>query len=276
MAHLAATLLKITIAAAALTIDPAGRALAAGPFPGEAPAPEAKPGVPPSTRIVEGTPKGGLPYRLTMAAGATEEHPNRLVVWLHPTGGSYNKEAEGMAPLFLKHGLAVLVVTDKSFQGWTDAEAAQLFGRTLPEVSRIAGIDARKPILMGFSGGGQLAIALWRARPGNYGGVILDAAYPIETGDGRQRLMDPPDGGGRSVPLFALVGDRDEVAAAWKKVEEKWKQAGVPLTIRFVPGRGHEWLFGDEETAALDAWLAGPGHFAIVPPQEEPAPAVQP
>ena len=59
----------------------------------------------------------------------------------------------------------------------------------------------------------------------------------------------------KSAPLFILVGADDKVAASWRKVESKWIEAGVPLTIRYVKGKGHEWLFGPDEKAALQQWL---------------------
>jgi len=193
-----------------------------------------------------------------MSSGATATRPDRLVIWLHPSGGrSFNAEVEALIPVLLGHRCALMVITEKSFQGWTDEEAARLFRNVFPEVAAIDGIDARKPILMGFSGGGQLAITLWHAHPEKFGGVILDAAYPLEVGEKGQSLMELPAGESvTKVPLFVLVGEKDGVAATWKKVESKWKEAGVPLTVRFVAGKGHQWLFGPDETAALDGWLA--------------------
>jgi dienelactone hydrolase len=208
---------------------------------------------------MEGSPEGGLPYRLTMTADATEVKLSKIVVWLHPSGGPYNEKVEELAPIFMKHRLALLVVTRKdSFQGWTRDDALKLFGVTIPEVSGIAGIDARRPILMGFSAGGQLAIKLWHIRPADYSAVILDAAYPVEAHpDGEQTSLGPPEGDGApSVPMLVLVGAKDRGAALWRKTEARWRKAGVPLTIRYVKGLGHQWLFGDEEQAALDAWLS--------------------
>lgn len=212
-----------------------------------------------ASKIMQGSPEGGLPYRLTMADDATEARASRVVVWLHPSGGPYIQKVEELAPLFLRHRLALLVITEKkSFKGWTRDDAARLFGLTLPEVSGIAGIDATKPILMGFSAGGQLALKLWAIRPADYGGFILDAAYPTETHEnGDQTPLEPPAADGvTSVPLFVLVGAKDEGSALWRKTSRTWRKAGVPLTIRYVRGKGHEWLFGEQEAAALDAWLS--------------------
>jgi len=214
---------------------------------------------PVASRIIQGSPDGGLPYRLTMAADATEARASKVVVWLHPSGGPFIRKVEELAPLFLQHRLALLVITEKeSFKGWTREDAIRLFGVTLPEVSGIKGIDATRPILMGFSAGGQLALKLWHIRPADFGGFILDAAYPTETHEnGDQTPLDPPAADGvTSVPLFVLVGAKDEGSVLWRKTARSWRKAGVPLTIRYVRGKRHEWLFGESEVAALDRWLA--------------------
>ncbi|HZE88625.1 MAG TPA: hypothetical protein VE404_03710 [Verrucomicrobiae bacterium] len=213
----------------------------------------------PASKIIEGSPERGLPYRLTMAQDATEAKASRVVVWLHPSGGPFIRKVEELAPVFLKHRLALLVITEKeSFKGWTREDALRLFGVTLPEVAGITGIDARRPLLMGFSAGGQLALKLWHIRPADFGGFILDAAYPTESHEnGDQTVLDPPAADGvTSVPLFVLVGAKDDGSDLWRKTARSWRKAGVPLTIRYVRGKVHEWLFGEEEIAALDAWLS--------------------
>ena len=35
-------------------------------------------------------------------------------------------------------------------------------------------------MLLGYSAGGQLALNLWSEKPGAWGGVIVDAAYPVQ------------------------------------------------------------------------------------------------
>ena len=37
----------------------------------------------------EDFPEGGLRYRLRMDPEATAEKPNKLIVWLHPSGGQH-------------------------------------------------------------------------------------------------------------------------------------------------------------------------------------------
>jgi len=207
-------------------------------------------------RTIDGAPGGGLPYRLIARTSATQERPDRLVIWLHPAGPPSDDLVNAMAPVFTRRGFALLIPASRNTNGWSDADAVRLMSWTLPEVATIPLVNASRPILLGFSGGGQLALALWRAGPGRYAGLILDAAYPLDERDGKQMVMDlPSDAAVRSVPMLVLVGALDPVAPVWDKVEAAWRAAGVPLTVRRVPGKGHEWLFGEVERAALGEWL---------------------
>jgi predicted esterase len=215
-------------------------------------------------KTIEGFPEGGLRYRLRMAQSASKEKPNRLVIWLHPSGGSMNSVVEGMSPGLAERGFALLVVTQKQWFGWNEEEAKRLFEKTLPEVAHIEGIDAGRPILMGFSAGGQMALELWQKSPGDFGGLVLDAAYPVEreAADSTVRLrpMDLPKGQAiKQTPIFAIVGQSDQGGAAvatWKQASAKWLPAGVPLMLHLVPNKGHQWLFDQQQTAVLHEWLS--------------------
>lgn len=214
-------------------------------------------------KTVEGFPEGGLRYRLRMSETATTNKPNRLIVWLHPSGGSMNSTVEAMAPGFIEKGFALLVPTQKSWGGWSEPDAKRLMSRTLPDVAKIEGVDARRPILLGFSAGGQLALILWRDAPQDFGGIVLDAAYPV----GSTRASSPEDIPLLSLPenkdfanspVFGIIGERDQNGIAkkvWERARTEW-QPRVPVTLHIVPGKGHEWLFGKDQTALLHQWLS--------------------
>lgn len=207
-------------------------------------------------RIIEAAPPSGLAYRLRLPKVAPEAKPARLIVWLHPSGGSMNDAVEKLAPRLAKLDYGLMVFTRKSFAGWS-AEDANAMARSLKAAGRIEGLDANKPVLMGFSAGGQLALELWRHDPNSIGGMVLDAAYPVGRGPGGQLVAAPPpkNEGIRNVPIFVLVGGKDGGAKLWRGIEDKWRQAGVPLIVRVIEGRGHEWLLGAKEQAALEDWL---------------------
>lgn len=207
-------------------------------------------------KTLEGQPEGGLRWRLRMDPKATKENPNRLIIWMHPSGGSGNEVVEKLSPMFIRHGYALLVATQKNFNYWSGPDAKRYFERSVAEAGKLPGIDARRPILMGYSAGGQAALVSWSQKPAQWGGLVLDAAYPVTMGEKGYEPMELPGAAGvKETPLFVLVGAKDGGVKVWQKVQQPWKDAGVPLTIEYVPGAGHQWLFGKAQLARLEEWL---------------------
>lgn len=215
----------------------------------------------PGFRTIEDLPPGGLRYRLRLSEQATKNKPHRLVVWLHPSGGSGNDAAERLAPALARQGYALLVLTRKSFVGWSEADARKLLDKTLPHVARVEGLEARRPLILGYSAGGQMALELWREDPGRFGGLILDAAYPIDMEQyarGEVAVMPLPEGPAvKTTPIFVLVGAEDGGSKLWNSAATAWREAEVPLKLHIVPKGRHQWLFGKEQVALLETWLAG-------------------
>ena len=207
-------------------------------------------------KTIEGNPDGGLRYRLRLSETATAEKPHRLIVWLHPSGGSMNNVVEALAPRFADCGFALLVLTQKQFLSWSGDEADQLVQKTLPDVTKHKVVDVNKPILLGYSAGGQMALNLWTADPTKWGGIVLDAAYPVKMEDGKYVPQELPKNEGiQKVPFLVLVGEKDGGSGLWKKLTPQWREARVPLTIRHIEGKGHTWLFGKDQVALLQTWL---------------------
>ncbi|MFB3890844.1 MAG: tetratricopeptide repeat protein [Phycisphaerae bacterium] len=248
-------------------------------------------------KTVEGFPTGGLRYRLRMGPDAARDKPDRLIIWMHPSGGSANIFAEALSPMMVKKGFALLVLTRKNWMGWSGEDAVKLLNKTLPEVGKIEGIDVRRPILMGFSAGGQMALSLWADNADKFGGLIIDAAYPVsQTVEGGRLVakpLEPPKGKDvRKTPILVVVGTEDfgaggNAAAAkargikplcemWRKVEKPWTDAGVPLTIEYVQGAGHGWLLRPSDKAnlaVLEKWLdeVAQGKLPASRPASQPA-----
>ena len=60
-----------------------------------------------------------------------------------------NDKVEAMAPMFLKHGYA-LARSRRRTSGWRTAIVKKL-SLSLKQIGKIPGIDAKKPILFGYS-----------------------------------------------------------------------------------------------------------------------------
>jgi pimeloyl-ACP methyl ester carboxylesterase len=170
-----------------------------------------------------------------------------------------NRVVEALSPCFAEKGFALLVPTQKTWTAWSDSDAKRLLGKTLPDVAKREDVDAERPVLMGFSAGGQMALILYARDPGRFGGLVLDAAYPIDMEAYRQRRMaatkPPADEATKKVPILVLVGDQDGGTKVWDLAEPEWRAAGVPLSIDRVPGGKHEWLARGDHLTRLLTWL---------------------
>lgn len=207
-------------------------------------------------KTVEGAPQGGLRFRVRMSPEATKEKPQRLIIWMHPSGGSMDAAVEKLAPRFSQHGFALVVFTKKNYAGWSPADVTRL-PKTLDALAAIEGLSDDRPVLMGFSAGGQMALMLWKAGGNGLGGLILDAAYPVvRNAEGQFDRMELPENpGARRVPMFVLVGGKDQGAEMWKQMEATLRAGGIRASVNVVPDRGHEWLFGENELQLLDLWI---------------------
>jgi hypothetical protein len=215
-------------------------------------------------RTVEDAPEGGLRYRLHLPTDASAQNPARLIVWLgmkmEEPFGSMNDVVEPLAPRFAEKGFALLVLTEKQWQRWPDVERTRLTDVTIPAAVKRPEIDSgKKPVLLGFGGGGQLALDLWTEGAGRYGGIVVNAAYPVDKQVYEQerrvvprKLSDDP--ALKTVPVLAIIGDRDPISQVWFVPEIAWKKEGVPLTIDWVVGKGREYLLEGRLDAVLE-WL---------------------
>ncbi|MGE6761333.1 hypothetical protein ACQKGO_25170 [Corallococcus interemptor] len=202
-----------------------------------------------------GAPANGLPYRLFLSGAATPEHPHRLIIWLHPTGTDGLTLVEPLAEAFNARGWALLTFPRGAVQGWSGADANRVMLGTLPEVARVPGVDAERPVLLGFSAGAQMALELWAARPEAFRALVLVAGAPrLSRGD----ELHPPHGPAHArVPLLSFIGETDGSAPLWRTALEAWRAAGLRLDSREVPGQGHTWLLSQpDEQRALFQFLA--------------------
>jgi predicted esterase len=220
------------------------------------PAREPRPAPVPGVTVLERAPAGGLRHRLHMGASASAAAPSRLLVWMHPSGASFNRRVEPLARGFIERGFALLVPIDKQFQHWEGSEANRLMNRTVPDAADVPGIDARRPILLGFSAGANMALNLWAAAPGRFGGLVLDGATPRFLRGERTFSRPAPAPALHETPILVLIGEHDRAAPAWSGEAPAWRSAGVPLTVRVVPGQGHAFLLEGGPLDDLHAWLS--------------------
>ena len=208
---------------------------------------------------LERAPDDGFAYTVVMPATEPQK-PRKLVIWLPP--GPLMKEFILPAlPFLLQDGGAAMIMTRRQLRGLSLADADRLFSVTLPDAAKIPGINAERPVLFGYGFGGQAALWLWSMYPERVGGLILHAAYPVdlkkytESGQGVPLAL-PNSSAIQQTPVYAIVAEGQSATQLWKMEEEKWRKAGVPLTLRILPPQKEEWRLPEEEIKAIGKWLA--------------------
>jgi predicted esterase len=204
-------------------------------------------------RVVTGRPAGGLRYRIH--AGPSGQERRKLLVWLHPSGGSMNTTIEQLADAFGERGYALTVFDGKNFRGWTSRDARRA-RKTIAALGELDAVDGNRPVLLGYSAGGQLALRWWGRDANAFGGIIVDAAYPILQHARPYRVQPPPADANAAAPVLALVGQADNGAKVWQNVEPTWRKAGVSVEVLYVPGAGHTWLIRGKYLRRTLDWLA--------------------
>jgi hypothetical protein len=208
----------------------------------------------PTARVVERTPSAGMRYRLYISTAAGALDPARLLVWLHPSGGSDDDRVLAtLAPDLVAHGWALMIFPQKCYDGW-DQEGLNRMQGCVADAYRDPAIDRRHAVPLTFSAGGQLALEIWFQQPEYWSALVLDAAYPIDYRSGQPRPLSPQQIATK-LPVLALVGASDPNGAAWEQDAVQWSSLGVPTTLIRVPDAGHQFLYTGAAWTRTLAWL---------------------
>jgi pimeloyl-ACP methyl ester carboxylesterase len=208
----------------------------------------------PGAQVVERTPSAGMRYRLYIGAAASAADPARLMVWLHPSGGSDDDRVLTMlGPDIIAHGWALMIFPQKPYDGW-DQDGLNRMQGCVADAYREQRIDRRQAVPLTYSAGGQLALEIWFQQPDYWSALVLDAAYPIDYRSGQPRPLSPRQIASR-LPVLAIVGARDPSGAPWERDAVQWNAAGVPTTLISVPDAGHQFLYTGATWTRTLAWL---------------------
>ncbi len=208
----------------------------------------------PGARVVERTPSAGMRYRLYIGTSASAADPARLMVWLHPSGGSADDRVlTTLAADLVAHGWALMIFPQKPYDGWNQEGLNRMQG-SIADAYQDAAVDRRHPVPLTFSAGGQLALEIWFQQPDYWSALVLDAAYPTDYRTGQPRPLSQRQIATK-LPVLAIVGARDPSGAPWEQASREWNAAGVPLQLISVPDAGHQFLYTGATWTRTLAWL---------------------
>ncbi|OAI51450.1 hypothetical protein AYO44_17120 [Planctomycetaceae bacterium SCGC AG-212-F19] len=160
-----------------------------------------------------------------------------LVIWLHPTGKSKEKDFEDFASVWREfcdeHNIILLMPKSENENGWLPAEADAVVGM----VNEVAGqytLDKQRVIAHGMGLGGQMAFYMGFNNRDLIRGVATTGAIlasALKDNVANQRLQ-----------FYLIAGGKDPLV---KDIQEsKTKLAGNKFSViyREIPDMGHQYL----------------------------------
>jgi len=192
-----------------------------------------------------------------------------MVVYLHPS--TQPRLAQAKADYWpVLRGRKCLMVLPRS-QGkkmWLAGED-KMVTDVIADVQTRYSVDAKRIVLMGAAGGGQVALRLADRLPGKFRAVIVISTSPVVVRGSRYEWFYPNRKVLKTCPYF-VVNHITQGAALmyWRQVQAKLADGGASITILPVTGKPDEYL---PPPKPLGAWLgqvlAGKHPAALPDPQ---------
>lgn len=167
---------------------------------------------------------------------STPNEKRPLIIALHGTG----MDGESMFDALQETAAAqdmILVCPDAmrpSGNGfaWTYRDESEWFvNHLIDEAIRKHNADPERVILVGFSQGANIALIMGQTHADRFLGVIpICGHYEPQVAKGEQRIA----------PFYLLTGARDPWKQTYSVARRAFTDAGAPVQLRMLPGRGHE------------------------------------
>lgn len=162
----------------------------------------------------------------------------RVALWLHPSGARLNADLERLAPVFARHGFALVVPMYPRLAGWNNDELRSVLDLTLPRLTDVVEVD--HPLVLGLSAGAEAALVAWSATPARF--VAVWASAPPTDSPGHTLALPTAD---VASPVVFFIGERDPVWREWQRTWPTWRAAQLRFETRIIAEKGHELLFDE-------------------------------
>ena len=198
-------------------------------------------------------PGGTRTYKLLAEPEAKSRKNLPLVVYLHPSGGPKLEQfARKYAPLLQKRGCLIAVPLSRDRNLWP-VGADDYVHQVIADVKGRYSVDARRIVLLGVSGGGQLALFLADRKPAAFRAVVVVSTNPVVIRGNKAEWFYPNRTVLRKCPYFVICHITQGAALRyWRQVRAKLTPAGASISILPVLGK--------------------PGHFLPASPPKELGP----
>ncbi len=239
--------------------------LVSGIAAGQAPAP-AEP-----TQTVTSLPASGRSYELLFPPGKTAESAGMpVVIYLHPSGEpQLDRAKRDYWPILSARKCLMVLPLGKSRKMWLAGEDGYVLD-VLADVQARYAVDAKRVILLGVAGGGQLALFLADRLPDKFRAVIAVSTNPVVVRGQRHEWFYPDRAAAKRCPYFVVNHiTQGSALMYWRQVQSKLAPAGASISILPVTGKVEDYLPPPKELGPwLDEVLAGSQPKPLADPQQ--------
>ena len=215
-------------------------------------------------------PDGKRTYKLLLPPDADKLKGAPLVVYLHGSGGDKLADfKKDWWPMLAARKCIGAVPLSKAEHMWAVGEDTYV-RQAIADVQKRRSVDPKRMVLLGGSGGGQVALFLADRTPEAFRAVIVVSANPVVARSGKAEWFFPDPKALKTCPYFVVCHITHGASLKfWRQVRARLEGKGASISILPVLGEPAHYLAPPKELGGwLDAVLAGKHPAPIEDPQK--------
>ena len=209
-------------------------------------------------------------YEVMLPAEANALSGAPVVMYLHAAAfKSFDRVKADYWPMLHKRKCLLVLPQSSSTSVWPAGEDAYL-NAVLADVRKRYGTDPKRVILMGVSGGAQMALFLADRWPKDFRAVIVISSSPVVVRDRKVGWFYPNREVLKACPYFVVNHiTQGSSLKYWRQVRQKLAPSGASISILPVLGPVAHYVPAHASLPAwVDAVLAGKHPAALPDPQK--------
>ena len=209
-------------------------------------------------------------YKLLVPPGAKARKDMPLVVYLHAsTDADFERVKRDYWPMLRDRTCILALPQSKGKSSWLAGEEKYVVD-VIEDVQKRYGVDPKRLILLGVSGGGQVALFLVDHEPNKYRAVIVVSTNPVVVRGSKALWFYPNRETLKQCPYFVMNHiTQGSALMYWRQVRAKLAPAGASVSILPVVGPVSHYLSPPPHLRGwLDEVLAGKHPAPLADPQE--------
>lgn len=193
-------------------------------------------------------------YRVLIPDDVKKDERLPMVVYLHPSGkANFEDVQRDYWPIFRKHRFLMLMPRSRGKTMWIAGEQ-QFVADCIEHVQSLYAIHPGNVLLLGVSGGGQVALLLADRLPANFRAAIVVSTNPVVARGHRAEWFYPNRQALKTCPYFVVNHiTQGSALKCWRIVRAKLAPLGASISIRPMLGKAGHYLAPPTQLAP---WLA--------------------